>query len=75
MKVTIKAEDDYFDGVSSFELENDSLDNMNYVTLSVANIKDDRVDYKASVDVSVEDLYRAAQLFNKARIEAKKDYV
>ena len=72
MKVTFNVDDD--DSVcdsSQLTLSNDDLDNPNYVDLDIQDSKGEFLG--SSVTVSIEDLFRAAELFNKIRLERKEE--
>lgn len=68
MKIVIQAEDD-LDKSTQISLTDEDLDNFNYVDLEV--IKEGGV--FESLTVSVEDLFRAVEVFNKIRLDNKAD--
>ena len=67
MKITIPADTD--DETAKLILTDEDLDNSNYVELEVENNFNNVV---SKVMISVEDLFRAVEVFNKIRLEDKK---
>ena len=76
MKITIKADFDYLEEEQDLEITNEGLDNENFVSIYYKippkyDIGEEAYDYQ-EFTVSVEDAYRAFELFNKIRLEHKK---
>ena len=73
MKITFDVDDDgsQLEDRSKLTLSNDDLDNPNFVDL---DIQDGDGEYLgSSVTVSIEDLFRAAELFNKIRLDRQEE--
>jgi hypothetical protein len=71
MKITIKADFDDYPDQQNMTLTDEGLDNYNFVEIILEKDKgNDEFDYE-QFTVSVEDLYRAIELFNKVRLEHK----
>lgn len=64
MKIIIKAESDIEDKSIDFVLTNEDLNNYNFVDVIVGD---------NGYSVSVEDLHKAAKIFEEIRLETKED--